>query len=96
MIRRIRRGKSPFNPDKTHLHHILVKFFEMKVKRTVLFLVMLQILFSSIGYMLIGIIQQNPNSPAPLVAVLGFGLMFILFYMIFTGIKKRQKLLDKR
>jgi UDP-GlcNAc:undecaprenyl-phosphate GlcNAc-1-phosphate transferase len=33
MVRRIRRGKSPFKPDKTHIHHILVKFFDMNVKK---------------------------------------------------------------
>lgn len=96
MIRRIRRGKSPFNPDKTHLHHILVKFFDMNVKKTVVFLTILQIIFSSIGYMLIGIINQNHNSIAPFLATFGFTLMFIVFYMIFTGIKKRQIALDKK
>ncbi|MEA3353041.1 MAG: MraY family glycosyltransferase [Campylobacterota bacterium] len=96
MIRRIRRGKSPFSPDKTHLHHILVKFFEGRVKKTVFFLVLLQILFSSIGYMLIDIINYNQNSIAPLVAAVGFVLMFVLFYMIFTGIKKKQKMMEKR
>ena len=50
MIRRIRRAKSPFKPDKTHLHHILVKFFDMNVRKTVFFMVILQLVFSSIGY----------------------------------------------
>jgi len=96
MIRRIRRGKSPFSPDKTHIHHILVKFFEGRVKKTVIFLLLLQILFSSIGYMIIGIINEGNNILAPFVATIGFVLMFVLFYMIFTGIKKRQKLVDKK
>ncbi len=96
MVRRIRRGKSPFKPDKTHLHHILVKFFDMNVRKTVFFMVILQLVFSSIGYMLIGIINKNPNSVAPLLATIGFALMFVLFYMIFTGIKKRQIALDKQ
>ena len=96
MIRRMRRGKSPLSPDKTHMHHILVEFFDMRVKRTVVFLVILQLLFSSIGYMLINIINQNPKSMAPLLATIGFSLMFVVFYMIFTGIKRRQILLDRR
>lgn len=25
MVRRMRRGMSPFTPDKTHMHHILLK-----------------------------------------------------------------------
>jgi len=95
MIRRIRRNKSPFEPDKTHLHHILVKFFEMNVRKTVFFMVILQLIFSNIGYMLIGIINKNPNSIIPLLATIGFVLMFVLFYIIFTGIKKRQIALEK-
>ncbi|MEA3315114.1 MAG: MraY family glycosyltransferase, partial [Campylobacterota bacterium] len=84
MTRRIRRGVSPFSPDKTHIHHILVKFFDGRVKKTLFFLVILQIIFSSIGYMLIDIINRNHNSFAPFIAIVGFILMFIVFYMIFT------------
>ena len=94
MIRRIRRGQSPLKPDKTHLHHILVKFFEMNVKKTVIFMLILQLVFSSIGYMLIGIIHQDTTSLVPVLATFGFALMFVLFYMIFTGIKKRQIAID--
>ena len=96
MIRRIRRGKSPLSPDKTHLHHILVKFFDMNVKKTVIFLSLLQLMFSSIGYMLIEIINKDHNSIVPLLATFGFAVMFVVFYMIFTGIKKRQIALDKK
>jgi len=97
MIRRIRRGKSPFSPDKTHIHHILVKFFEGNVPKTVLFLSILQIVFSGIGYMMTqSISQDNSSGYIPLVALFGFSLMFVIFYMIFTGIKKRQKLVDMK
>ena len=95
MLRRIRRNKSPFSPDKTHIHHIMVKFFDMNVKKTVGFLVVLQIVFSSIGYMIVDSINKNGGVHLPMFAFLGFLMMFILFYMIFTGIKKRQLLLDK-
>jgi len=61
MVRRIRRGKSALSPDKTHLHHIMVRFFEMNVRKTVIFMGILQIIFSSIGYMLIDIIQLDNN-----------------------------------
>lgn len=30
MVRRIRNGKSHFSPDKTHIHHILLNFFQKK------------------------------------------------------------------
>lgn len=96
MIRRIRRGKSPFSPDKTHIHHIMVHFFDMNVKKTVLFLVILQVVFSSIGYMILDSINRNGGHNVPLFALLGFVLMFVLFYMIFTGILRRQLLIDSK
>ena len=94
MIRRIRRGNSPFSPDKTHIHHIMVKFFDMNVPKTVAFLVILQIVFSSIGYMILSSINEGLSEHIPLFATIGFVFMFILFYMIFTGIKQRQVRLD--
>lgn len=95
MIRRIRRNKSPFSPDKTHIHHIMVKFFDMNVRKTVGFLVILQVVFSSIGYMIQDSINNNGSDNVPLFGAIGFVFMFVLFYMIFTGIKKRQIALDK-
>ena len=96
MVRRIRRNKSPFSPDKTHIHHIMVKFFDMNVKKTVGFLVILQIVFSSIGYMVLDSINKNGGQNVPVFAAMGFLFMFIMFYMIFTGIKKRQIALDEK
>ena len=90
MIRRIRRKKSPFSPDKTHLHHILVKFFDNNIQRTVGFLVLLQVIFSGIGYAIIDSMSKGDEKNIPLFALIGFMLLFVLFYMIFTGIKKRQ------
>ena len=95
MVRRIRRKKSPFSPDKTHIHHIMVKFFDMNVQRTVGFLVVLQIVFSSIGYIILDSINNGGNDNIALFSLFGFGLLFVIFYMIFTGIKKRQIVLDK-
>jgi len=96
MVRRIRRNKSPFSPDKTHIHHIMVKFFDMNVQKTVIFLVVLQIIFSSIGYMILDTINKNGGSNVALFSLIGFAAMFVLFYMIFTGIKKRQNLIDRK
>lgn len=94
MVRRIRKGKSPFIPDKTHIHHILLNFFQKRVRKTVGFLVLLQTIFSLMGLMFVGESK-----------VLSFGLGFIsllafiginvIFYMIFTGMKRRQKLIEK-
>ncbi|MDD2790309.1 MAG: MraY family glycosyltransferase [Sulfurimonas sp.] len=95
MIRRVRRGRSPFSADKTHLHHILVKFFDDSVKRTVVFLVLLQVTFTSFGYLLSILIAQHPNGLMPIFSLVNFAVIFLLSYMIFTGIKKRQNKLDK-
>ena len=95
MVRRIRRGKSPFSPDKTHIHHIMVNFFEGNVPKTVVFLSLLQLTFSAIGYMVLDSINKTTgHNNIPLFALFGFVVMFVVFYMIFTGIKKRQKLLE--
>jgi hypothetical protein len=44
--------------------------------------------------MILDIINIGGGVGVPAFALIGFMLMFILFYMIFTGIKKRQIALD--
>ncbi len=95
MIRRIRKGYSPFKPDKTHIHHIMLKFFENDVKKTVLFLLVLQGIFSVIGYLLANALNQDENSMMVFSSLGVFIMMFLLFYMIFTGIHRKQKSLDR-
>jgi len=95
MFRRILQKRSPFSPDKTHLHHIMVNFFDRDINKTVLFLSTLQLIFSLIGYMLSESIKHYPNGYLPIVIFCSFVLMVILFYMIFTGILRRQKTIDR-
>lgn len=95
MIRRIKKGNSPFSPDKTHIHHILLNFFGKKVKKTVLFLALIQALFSLTGLMLALNSEALGEGVGSLIALLGFVGIIIFFYMIFTGMKRRQKLIDK-
>jgi len=96
MVRRIRRGKSPFSPDKTHIHHILVNFFEGNAKRVVYFLVMLQAVFSGIGYVILDSMSKGDEKNIPLFGLIGFALLFVLFYMIFTGMQRRQMIIDSK
>lgn len=49
MVRRKRNAKSMFAADKTHLHHIILKFFKGNVKKAVLLLSLTQLLYSLIG-----------------------------------------------
>jgi len=95
MIRRIRKGISPFSPDKTHIHHILLVFFQKKVKKTVFFLVLMQALFSLVGLSLALNSDILGKGVASTIAFLGFLGITVLFYMIFTGMKKKQKLIEK-
>jgi UDP-GlcNAc:undecaprenyl-phosphate/decaprenyl-phosphate GlcNAc-1-phosphate transferase len=95
MTRRIRKGLSPFNPDKTHIHHILLKFFGKRVKKTVLFLALMQVLFSLVGLMLALNSDDLEKGPTSFVALLAFIGITMLFYMIFTGMGRRQKLIEK-
>ncbi len=95
MVRRIRKGISPFSPDKTHIHHILLGFFRKKVKKTVYFIVLMQILFSLTGLMLAMSSKELGKGMASSVALIAFIGITILFYMIFTGMKRRQKLIEK-
>lgn len=95
MTRRVRRGKSPFSPDKTHIHHILLNFFEQKVRKTVLFLILLQVLFSTFGLFLVDSYDDMGEGMLSSIALLVFGGINILAYMLFTGMKRRQRLVDK-
>ncbi len=67
----------------------------MNVKKTVMFLVILQIIFSSTGYVMLEKMKKDSIGIAQLLALVGFIMMFFLFYMIFTNIKRRQLILDK-
>ena len=48
MIRRIQRGLSPFNPDKTHLHHKVLRW-KGGVDNAVVIIVLIQLVFSIMG-----------------------------------------------
>lgn len=76
MTRRIRKGLSPFSADKTHIHHLLLRQQQRDVKRTVLLLGAIQLLFTYIG---LGFKVRDD------IVILGmFGLLFFVFYFLFT------------
>jgi UDP-GlcNAc:undecaprenyl-phosphate GlcNAc-1-phosphate transferase len=90
MIRRIKMGISPFSPDKTHLHHILVRFIGDEARKVkvisatrgaVWFLVVVQCVFSCIGLMVDRYITLHTTIVPPL-ALLGFGAIFVMVYKI--------------
>ena len=83
MIRRKRQGMSMFAADKTHLHHVLFNFFNKDVKRTVIFLAILQAVYSITGLLIV----ESANQTMSLVL---FGLNTIMLYFVFSEMLRRQ------
>jgi len=84
MVRRLRNGKSPFSPDKLHIHHLLLKFFNGNVKKTTFFLIMMQTLYSMIG------LSFSDYEYQRYIFIL-FTLNTLIFYMLFSGMIARQE-----
>lgn len=71
MIRRIRRGDSPFKPDREHLHHIFQRL-GLGPKQTLIAICSIAIFFSAVG-----IYGETANIPEV--------AMFLLFLACFVG-----------
>jgi UDP-GlcNAc:undecaprenyl-phosphate GlcNAc-1-phosphate transferase len=87
MTRRIQRGISPFQADKNHMHHFLYNV-KGDVKYTVMILVMMQMVFSIIGYQV-----SLANN---LISLVLFGLLFYIYLNLFDQRLKRRKKEDKQ
>lgn len=81
MIRRIVARKSPFAPDKTHLHHTLIGV-GYKGERVVAIILFLCLVFSAIA--MLGVIYEVPDK----VLFLVFLVYFILNYWSVTLVQK--------
>ncbi|WP_456451128.1 glycosyltransferase family 4 protein [Hydrogenimonas sp.] len=82
MTRRIQRGLSPFQADKTHMHHILYNRYE-DVPYTTILLVYIQIAFTIIGVQL----RHADN----FLSLILFGILFFIFLNLFDQRMKRRK-----
>ena len=87
MVRRKRQGKSMFEADKTHIHHILYNFFNNDVKKTVIFLAILQAAYSLTGLMMIESADQS-------ISLVLFGINIVILYLVLSGMLERQKIID--
>jgi UDP-GlcNAc:undecaprenyl-phosphate GlcNAc-1-phosphate transferase len=83
MIRRKKNGRSMFSADKCHMHHLLLEFFGNSTKTTVLFLIVLQMIYTIIGLQLDKEIEQT----VPMVL---FGLNVLLLYLLLNRMVQRQ------
>ena len=86
MTRRIQRHISPFKADKNHMHHFL---FNVKgdVRYTAIILVLMQMVFSIIGY------QLDPSNE--FLSLILFMILFYLYLNLFDQRLKRRKSHDK-
>lgn len=82
MTRRIQRGLSPFKADKNHMHHFLYNV-KGDVRYTVMILIMMQVIFSIIGYQV-----SLANN---LISLVLFILLFYIYLNLFDQRLKRRK-----
>lgn len=83
MVRRKIMGRSMFSADRCHIHHILRHFFAEDTPRTVIFLGVLQAIYSLTGLQ----IEKGTNSGS-LLAI--FILNIVLLYLFLGAMIKRQ------
>jgi UDP-GlcNAc:undecaprenyl-phosphate GlcNAc-1-phosphate transferase len=83
MVRRKRNGKSMFAADKTHLHHVLFIFFNRNVKKTVLFLAMMQAIYSITALQIVESADQT-------MSLILFALNVLAMYFVFSEMLRRQ------
>ncbi|BAF72506.1 MraY family glycosyltransferase [Sulfurovum sp. NBC37-1] len=84
LVRRKMHGHSAFAADKCHFHHILHQFFSNNTKKTVFFLIVLQVIYSMTG------LQLDKNIDEGYLLVL-FILNTVMLYLILSTMIKRQK-----
>lgn len=83
MIRRKRNGYPIFAPDKLHIHHILLHFFNGNVRKTVILIALLQLGFSIAGIALSESYQQRYT-------LILFIINVAAFYILLNGMLDRQ------
>lgn len=79
LLRRVRRGHSPFNPDREHIHHVLL-LAKFSVQATWIGLALVAVLGAAFG--LLGIVAGIPDS----VMFAGFLTISVLYYGMFTRV----------
>lgn len=83
MIRRKRNGRSLFSADKCHAHHVMFRFFNGDTKKTVIFFIIFQSIYTITGL-------QNKDADEGLLLVV-FILNIMLVFMMLVTMINRQK-----
>ncbi|MBE8735432.1 UDP-N-acetylglucosamine--undecaprenyl-phosphate N-acetylglucosaminephosphotransferase [Aeromonas veronii] len=89
MVRRVRKGHSPFKPDREHLHHICMKA-GLSSRQTLLFICLLAV-FLAAG----GITLEALNVPE-IISLLLFIVVFLLYFSGLNAIWRILAWLRKR
>jgi len=84
MVRRKRNGRSMFSADRCHMHHILRHFFAEDTRMTVIFIGVLQLIYSMTG------LQLEKEMDEGYLLIL-FLLNVALIYMALGAMIRRQK-----
>jgi UDP-GlcNAc:undecaprenyl-phosphate GlcNAc-1-phosphate transferase len=83
MIRRKLNSTSMFSADKSHIHHVLLHFFENDVKKTVIFLATLQMAYSTTALLLVESSDQAGS-------LMLFIINTIILYLVLSEMLRRQ------
>lgn len=86
-VGRLKRGKSPFYADKTHIHHKLLALGFSHLKSTVLLLIS-QVLFIIVNIVLSEVLELNINSIILIDVLIAVGVNYILN----RGINKKKEI----
>ncbi|MDM5270967.1 MraY family glycosyltransferase [Sulfurovum sp. zt1-1] len=84
MLRRKIKKRPLFSADKCHIHHLLQKFFGDSTKTTVIFLIVLQSIYTIIGLQ----IEKGVDQAIPMLL---FILNVVLFYLLLSRMVQRQE-----
>lgn len=88
MIRRLLKGRSPFSPDRDHLHHILLHA-GLSVRKSLVLIVFMNLVFGAIG--LVGHYFDIQHS----YMFIGFLLLFSAYFYVMLHAWRFMKLIRK-
>ncbi|MGL4937297.1 UDP-N-acetylglucosamine--undecaprenyl-phosphate N-acetylglucosaminephosphotransferase [Shewanella sp.] len=83
MVRRIRKGHSPFKPDREHLHHVCLRA-GLSPHQALCFICMLALIYAAVGITL-----ESVNAPE----LLSFVLFLLAFSLYFIGLNSVWRVL---
>jgi len=90
VMRRKRTGRGIFSADQCHLHHILHEFFEGNTRKTVIFLIVMQAVYSLTG------LQFIKNHDDGILLILFLLNIIIVYFYSAAMIRRQNRVCGKR